>query len=76
MPMYRIYVCYACLFVRKYLRLARTIYKIYTVYVRYFWQVNHQIYGHIHCIYTVQANPKNRAVVASWGGRGEVNNGT
>jgi hypothetical protein len=29
----------------------------YTVYVRYFWQGNHQIYGHIRCIYTVLANP-------------------
>jgi len=27
------------------------------VYIRYFWQVNHQIYGHIRCIYTVLANP-------------------
>jgi hypothetical protein len=24
---------------------------IYTVYIRYFWQGNHQIYGHIRCIY-------------------------
>jgi len=30
---------------------------IYTVYVRYFWQRNHLIYGHIRCIYTVLANP-------------------
>jgi len=30
---------------------------IYTVYIRYFWQGNHQIYGHIQCIYTVLANP-------------------
>jgi len=29
---------------------------IYTVYVRYFWQGKHQIYGHIRCIYTVLAN--------------------
>jgi len=29
----------------------------YTVYIRYFWQGNHQIYGHIRCIYTVLANP-------------------
>jgi len=29
----------------------------YTVCVRYFWQENHQIYGHIRCIYTVLANP-------------------
>jgi len=30
---------------------------IYTVYIRYFWQGNHQIYGHIRCISTVLANP-------------------
>jgi len=36
------------------LGLARTI---YTVYIRYFWQGNHRIYGHIRCIYTVLANP-------------------
>jgi hypothetical protein len=33
---------------------------IYTVYIRYFWLGNHQIYGHIRCIYTVLANPKRR----------------
>jgi hydrogenase maturation factor len=31
---------------------------IYTVYIRYFWQGNFQIYGYIRCIYTVLANPK------------------
>ena len=30
---------------------------IYTAYVRYFWQGNYHIYGHIRCIYTVLANP-------------------
>ena len=30
---------------------------IYTVYIRYFRRGNHQIYGHIRCIYTVLANP-------------------
>jgi hypothetical protein len=30
---------------------------IYTVYIRYFWQENHQIYGRIRCIYTILANP-------------------
>ena len=30
----------------------------YTVHARYFWQGNHQIYGHKRCIYTVLANPK------------------
>jgi len=28
-----------------------------TIYIRYFWQGNHQIYGHIRCIFTVLANP-------------------
>ena len=30
---------------------------IYTVYIRHFWHGNHQMYGHIRCIYTVLANP-------------------
>jgi len=30
---------------------------IYTVYKRYFWQGNHQTYGHIQCEYTVLADP-------------------
>jgi len=30
---------------------------IYTVYIRYFWQKIHQIYGHVRRIYTVLANP-------------------
>jgi len=30
---------------------------IYTVHIRYFWQENHQIYGHIRCVCTVLANP-------------------
>jgi len=30
---------------------------IYTVYIRYFWQGNHQICGHIRCICTVLADP-------------------
>jgi len=44
----------------KQLGLARTVYirricrvgqdHIYTVYIRYFWQGNHQIYGHARCI--------------------------
>ena len=29
----------------------------YTVCIRYIWQGNHHIYGHIRCIYTVLANP-------------------
>jgi hypothetical protein len=28
-----------------------------TLYIRYFWQGNHPVYGHIRCIYTVMANP-------------------
>ena len=32
---------------------------IHTVYIRYFWLGNHQIYGHIRCMYTVLANPSN-----------------
>ena len=35
--------------------LARTIY-IYTVYIRCFWQENHQLYGHVRGIYTVLVN--------------------
>jgi hypothetical protein len=38
-------------------RLARTIY-IYTVYLRYFWQGSHQIYGHTRSIDTVLASPR------------------
>jgi len=30
---------------------------IYTVHIRYTWQGDHQIYGHIRCVYTVLANP-------------------
>jgi len=30
---------------------------LYTVCIRYFWQGNHQKYGHIRCIYMVLANP-------------------
>jgi len=30
---------------------------IYTVCIRYFWQGNHWIYGHMRCIFTVLANP-------------------
>jgi hypothetical protein len=30
---------------------------VYTVYIRYFWQGNHRIYGHIRGICTVLANP-------------------
>ena len=27
------------------------------MYIRYYWQENHQTYGHIWCVYTVVANP-------------------
>jgi hypothetical protein len=39
--------------------LTRTVgqYHIYTVYMRYLWQENRQVYGHIRSIYTVLANP-------------------
>jgi len=30
---------------------------MYSVYIRYFWQGNNRIYGHIWCMYTVLANP-------------------
>ena len=36
---------------------------IYTVYIRYFWQGNYQIYGHTRCVYTVLANLR---YVHSW----------
>jgi hypothetical protein len=32
---------------------------IYPAYIRYFWQRNHQIYGHIRCMFTVLASPTN-----------------
>ena len=35
---------------------------IYIVYIRYLWQGNHLLYGHIRCIYTVLANPINAYV--------------
>jgi hypothetical protein len=36
---------------------------MYTVYKRYFWQGNCQMYGHIWCVYTytVLTNPNNNA---------------
>jgi hypothetical protein len=37
---------------------------IYTVYIRYFWQGNHQTYGHILCIYAVLANPTDIATLS------------
>jgi len=36
---------------------------VYTVYIRYFWQGNHQIYGLIRCIYTVLANPTHYSLI-------------
>jgi len=38
---------------------------IYTVCIRYIWQGIHHIYGHIRCIYTVLANPK-EDIIRSW----------
>ena len=46
-----------CVIYHIYIGLARTIYILYTVNIRYFLQGNHQIYGHIRCVYTVLANP-------------------
>jgi len=46
------YVFYVCVYVG----MARTTY-IYGAYTLFFWQRNHQIYGHIRCIYTVLVNP-------------------
>ena len=37
----------------------------YTVYLRCFWQGDHQIYGHVRCIYTVLAKPKHVSKSAS-----------
>jgi len=39
---------------------ARTMYT-YTVYTRYSWQGNHQIYGSVRCLCTVLANPTHAA---------------
>jgi hypothetical protein len=39
---------------------------IYTVYIRYFWQENHQLYGHIRCKYTVLANPSWNEYAVTW----------
>ena len=33
------------------------------MYIWYFWQGNHQIYGHIRCVYTVLANPTHNQAV-------------
>ena len=48
---------------------------IYTVYIRYFWQENHQIYDHIRCIYTVLANPKNVCSLLHRGGQQKAQGG-
>jgi hypothetical protein len=47
--------CRRCL--GEFLCQAGTISRVGTVFLRYFWQSNHRIYGHIRCIYTVLANP-------------------
>ena len=49
-------------YIRTYVGLARAIY-LYTVYMRFFWQENHQIYGHIRYISKVLANPTHLACV-------------
>jgi len=38
---------------------------IYAVCTRYFWQGNHQIYGHIRYVYTVLANPTYSCILRS-----------
>ena len=38
---------------------------IYTVCIRYFWQGNHQIYGHIRCIY-INGSGHPKYVCVSW----------
>jgi hypothetical protein len=60
-----------------YLGLARTIYirciyGVYMLYIRYFWQGNDQIYGHIRCIFMVLANPT-RTVLGVLSERGREN---
>jgi len=35
---------------------------IYTLRRRYFWQDNHQMYGHIRCVQTVLANPSGQLI--------------
>ena len=39
---------------------------VHTAYTQYFWQGNHQIYGHIRCIYTILANPSHLPHVHLW----------
>ena len=61
-------VCVSCLAVCKVplTRISRVGQNhIYMVYLRYFWQGNYQIYGHIRCIYTVLANPAYMCVCGS-----------
>ena len=53
--MVRLSFCPGCLPIRIMCRVGQN--HIYTVYIRYFWQGNYEIYGHIRCIYTVLANP-------------------
>ena len=36
---------------------------LHAVHIRYFWQGNHQNYGHIWCIFTVLANPSHVPIV-------------
>jgi hypothetical protein len=56
-----LFVLYLCLnghYVLWYACMCRVVQNhIYTVYIRFVWQGNHQIHGHIQCIYTVLANP-------------------
>jgi len=58
------YRIYECMLVGEYLRMARTIHLyVYTVYIRYFWLGNHQMYGVSIRKYTVLANPTYVAIL-------------
>jgi hypothetical protein len=39
---------------------------IYTLYIRHVWQGNHQIYGHIRCVFTVLVNSTHTAWLDRW----------
>jgi hypothetical protein len=52
-------------------RLGQNYIYIYTVYILYFWQGDHQVYGHIQCICTVLANLMYLSINV-WGKRGSV----
>ena len=53
-------MCFVCVYVHM-IRVDQN--PMYTVYIRYFWQGYHQLYGFIRCICTVLANPTYDACV-------------